>query len=174
MFFYNRYSAYLKENGFEFKSNGTKFGLEMKQNPCIKKTNTKTCTMYHINIQELREYLITNKLYEPVEKEEYMFVANKKIENQDDTDQLLQLQDEIKRIEIVKDDIAEQIKSFKLQYQKYEEEKMYEKPVEKNPKKKVQKKIDFVALSDNTFLNGKTGIIFEVVEDNDMIDDKPF
>jgi hypothetical protein len=69
--------------------------------------------MYHINIQELREYLITNKLYEPVEGEECMFATNKNIQNKDDTNQ--QLQDEIKRIEIVKDNMAEQIKTLELQ-----------------------------------------------------------
>jgi septal ring factor EnvC (AmiA/AmiB activator) len=132
--------------------------------------------MYYINIQELREYLITNKLYEPVDGEECMFAAKKDVEIKDDADQLLQLQNEIKRIEIVKDDMAEQIKKLELQLQKYEED-VHKKPKEdiaKKPKKKTTKKNDFVAISDTTFLDEITGKVFEIVEDNDMIDDEPF
>ena len=145
LIFYNRYSAYLKENGFEYKSNSTKFGLEMKQYPCVKKQNTKTCTMYHINIEELREYLINNKFYKPVEEEINMFSINKKSnvkDNNQNTDKVTQLEDEIKRIEIVKEDMAEQIKYLQLQLEKYEEEKMHKNHVEieKKTTKKSRKK----------------------------------
>ena len=157
----------------------------MKQYPCVKKQNTKTCTMYHINIQELCEYLINNKFYKPVEEEINMFSINKKSnvkDNNQNTDKVTQLEDEIKRIEIVKEDMAEQIKYLQLQLEKYEEEKMHNKPVEieKKPTKKVNKKtenketFDFVQISDTIFLNNKTGKEYEVVADNDMIDDEPF
>ena len=76
----------------------------------------------------------------------------------------------------------EKIKSLQLQLEKYEEEKMHNKPVEieKKPTKKVNKKtenketFDFVQISDTIFLNNKTGKEYEVVADNDMIDDEPF
>ena len=105
----------------------------MKQYPCVKKRNTKTCTVYHINIQELCEYLINNKFYKPVEEEINMFTTNKKSDvkdNNQNTDKVTQLEEEIKKIELVKEDMAEQIKYLQLQLEKYEEENMHNKPVE--------------------------------------------
>ena len=61
--FYNRYCLFLKSNGFEFKTNITKFGLDMKQYDVVKKINTKRGRVYKINLKELERYLITEKYY---------------------------------------------------------------------------------------------------------------
>jgi hypothetical protein len=82
--FYSRFCMFLKENGFEYKINSTKFGLEMKQYSVIKKVDTNKCRLYKINIKELEEYLLKEKLYKPAqENNECLFNPEKYIDPKD-------------------------------------------------------------------------------------------
>jgi PHD/YefM family antitoxin component YafN of YafNO toxin-antitoxin module len=66
--FYNRYCLYLKDNGYDYKQNITKFGLEMKQYEVIEKVNTKKHRLYVMNINDLETYLIKENYFKPTEE----------------------------------------------------------------------------------------------------------
>jgi hypothetical protein len=153
--FYSRFCMFLKENGFEYKINSTKFGLEMKQYSVIKKVDTNKCRLYKINIKELEEYLLKEKLYKPAqENNECLFNPEKYI---DPKDKAVYVRVEEYKNVIDKqnthinklnenNDLLETDLIDAIQYIKQLEARIYklEEIVEKMPTKKQSAKVDII------------------------------
>ena len=176
--FYNRFGFFLKENGFDYKINSTKFGLEMKQYPVVKKVDTNKCRFYKINIKELEEYLLKEKLYKPTKEstaecslfnpEQYIKPDDKAvyIRIEDHTNQLNDailendnLKDMVDTLNDVNEDAVSYIKKLE-KYIEYLENKKESKPLKNQD--------DFIQLSDNTFLDTKTNKTYELANDSEI------
>jgi len=101
--FYNRYCLFLKQNGFEYKTNITKFGLEMKQHEVVKKINTKKGRLYRCNIKELENYLISEKYYTLTDGVEEVNESIPKYIKSDDKAQYVRAEDYMKLQEKIKE-----------------------------------------------------------------------
>jgi hypothetical protein len=150
--FYNRFGIFLKENGYDYKINSTKFGLEMKQYPVVHKVDTNKCRLYKINIKELEDYLLKEKLYKSTKDDDNLFIGNKKMGD---------VQDQINEIAKDKDNLEDMVDTLKdenddlRRYIKQLEKYVYELEDKKENENKTDTEIniDFIPLSDNTFLN---------------------
>ena len=157
--FFNRYVNFLKENGFEYKTNSTKFGLELSQIAPIKKKNTKKCVMYEIQIDELRKYLIDEKFYIPDEQDD------NDDDDDDDNDDDKDYDNGVNKQDLsVNPTIEEQIEHYTKILADLKATKL--KQSEKLEQSKICKRKDYVFnnISKNTFNT-------EVVED--VQDEKP-
>jgi hypothetical protein len=62
--FYECFATYLKEKGHKYDYSETRFGIDIKSYLGITKKHTKKGRVYDINIQELKNYLISKKYIE--------------------------------------------------------------------------------------------------------------
>jgi hypothetical protein len=81
--FYECFSDYLKQKGHKYDYSETRFGIDIKSYLGITKKHTKKGRVYDINIQELKNYLISKKYIEDTvidDVSEVLFVDEDTIE----------------------------------------------------------------------------------------------
>lgn len=62
--FYEKFAAYLKEKGHKYDYSETRFGIDIKSYMGITKKHSNKGRVYNVDIQELRNYLISKKYIE--------------------------------------------------------------------------------------------------------------
>ena len=61
--FFNNYNGFIKEGNYKYETNLTQFGRDLNDYQSINKTKKRGGIHYIINITELKEKLIKDKLY---------------------------------------------------------------------------------------------------------------
>ena len=139
--FYNRYEKFLSANGYAYKTNITKFGLEMKQYAVVTKESTKKYIIYKIDIDELEKYLINEKLYKPTNQVDNLFVAHKKIGDvQEQINDVSNTLDNVNQKNELLQEENDEMKKYIMQLEKLlRKYEPVEEPDEKKPTKKINK-----------------------------------